>query len=81
MGWNRLERTGGASRLFDQALDGQRCISFIPSSAPGGPCAARPDHGGPVVAAVEQGNFFGVQFHPERSGPAGAELLSHFVRL
>jgi imidazole glycerol-phosphate synthase subunit HisH len=82
MGWNRLERTGADSRLFDQALDGQQMYFVHSFQAPGGPWVrCQTDHGGPVVAAVEQGNFFGVQFHPERSGPAGAELLSRFVRL
>jgi glutamine amidotransferase len=28
---------------------------------------------------VQRGNFSGVQFHPERSGPAGARLLKNFV--
>lgn len=36
-------------------------------------------HGGPFSAVVRQDNFYGVQFHPERSAQAGAELLRKFL--
>ena len=42
--------------------------------------AATVDHDGPVVAAVEQGPLTGVQFHPERSGAAGARVLENVLR-
>jgi glutamine amidotransferase len=32
-------------------------------------------------AAIHKDNFYGVQFHPERSGDAGAQLLENFVSL
>jgi glutamine amidotransferase len=41
---------------------------------------AEVDHDGPVVAAVERGPVAGVQFHPERSGVAGARLLQNVLR-
>ena len=37
------------------------------------------DHGTPFTAIVQRENFSGVQFHPERSGSAGAQLLKNFV--
>jgi len=42
--------------------------------------AAEVDHDGPVVAAVEAGPVAGVQFHPERSGHAGARCLTNVLR-
>ena len=41
---------------------------------------ARVDHGGAVVAAIEDGVLAGVQFHPERSGAAGARVLENVLQ-
>jgi imidazole glycerol-phosphate synthase subunit HisH len=38
------------------------------------------DHCGSFVAVLEQDNIFATQFHPEKSGPVGAQILSNFVR-
>ncbi len=39
------------------------------------------DYGSPFTAAVNKDNFYGVQFHPERSGKAGAQLIKNFLEL
>jgi imidazole glycerol-phosphate synthase subunit HisH len=75
MGWNEL-RVTAPSRLLER-LDGEH-VYFAHSyaCAPDAAIAvAEVEHGGPVVAAVEHGSVAGVQFHPERSGPAGARAL------
>jgi len=37
------------------------------------------EHGAPFVAAVENGPLVATQFHPEKSGDAGAQLLENWV--
>jgi glutamine amidotransferase len=37
------------------------------------------EHGGPFIAAVENGPLCATQFHPEKSGDAGARLLRNWV--
>ncbi|QUJ68406.1 imidazole glycerol phosphate synthase subunit HisH [Photobacterium sp. GJ3] len=39
------------------------------------------DYGKPFTAAVQSGNYYGVQFHPERSGKAGAQLIKNFLEM
>jgi glutamine amidotransferase len=79
MGWNTLSLRG-ASKILE-GLGGED-VYFAHSYT------ARPEeelrgaeveHGGPVVAAVERGALAGVQFHPERSGKAGARLLENVI--
>lgn len=41
---------------------------------------AQCNYGEAFTAAVQKDNFYGVQFHPERSGAAGAQLLKNFWR-
>jgi glutamine amidotransferase len=75
MGWNEL-RVKAPSRLLER-LDGEDAyFAHSYACAPEAAIAvAEVDHDGPVVAAVEHGAVAGVQFHPERSGPAGARVL------
>lgn len=42
---------------------------------------AESEYGQRFPSAVRKGNIFGVQFHPEKSGPGGLRLLGNFVRL
>jgi glutamine amidotransferase len=80
MGWNALRVLRPAGLLA--GLDGAD-VYFAHSYAaePADPVVitAAVDHDGPVVAAVESGPLAGVQFHPERSGAAGARLLESLL--
>ncbi len=79
MGWNTVEadrRTGLLDGIGPEAR-----FYFVHSfAAPVNEFTlARCAHGTAFAAIVQRGNFSGVQFHPERSGPAGARLLQNFV--
>lgn len=77
MGWNRLEQCRG--RLLED-MEGS-WVYFVHSYFASG-CeevlAAVTDYGIPITAAVERGNVFGCQFHPEKSGQAGLSILKRF---
>ncbi len=83
MGWNSL-RYRAATSLFS-GLPEQEHVYFVHSyhAAPLDPgiITAVADYGGPVVAAVGRGNIQAVQFHPEKSGRVGLEILRNFVAL
>lgn len=76
MGWNALA-VHQPSVLLD-GLDGADVYfahSFAVEPADPRLAVAEVDHGGAIVAAVEAGPLAGVQFHPERSGAVGAQVL------
>jgi glutamine amidotransferase len=80
MGWNALEPRRRSTLL--EGLDGHD-VYFAHSYAvepEDEVVVAEVDHEGRVVAAVERGAVAGVQFHPERSGSAGAHVLANALR-
>jgi glutamine amidotransferase len=81
MGWNTLEPTRPAAILTGvEGADVYFAHSFAAEPADARVTAATVDHDGTIVAAVEQGPLAGVQFHPERSGAAGARVLENLLR-
>ena len=80
MGWNALEVKQG--RLL-KAVNGQY-VYFVHSFYAEN-CAdslsAVTEYDISITAAVEQGNIFGCQFHPEKSGKVGLSILENFCRL
>jgi len=81
MGWNQL-----ADPRADPLLEGierGEYFYFVHSYAvPASEVTlAEVHYGESVSAVVRRGNFWGTQFHPERSASAGARLLANFLRL
>ncbi|WP_127959407.1 imidazole glycerol phosphate synthase subunit HisH [Serratia microhaemolytica] len=81
MGWNRVTAQAG-NRLF-RGIEQGSYFYFVHSYAmPLCPnTIAQTCYGETFTAAVQKDNFFGVQFHPERSGTAGAQLLKNFLEM
>jgi len=81
MGWNQL-RLRAESALLNGIADGGYAY-FIHSYAlpEGAYTRATAEYGAPFSAVVEQDNFYGTQFHPERSAALGARLLANFLEL
>ncbi len=78
IGWNRV--TFGKDSLFEGITDGTP-FYFVNSYAAANVASeiARADYGGAFTAAVQSGNVFGVQFHPEKSSAAGLRVLRNFL--
>ena len=81
MGWNRVYPKAG-DRLFRGIEDGAY-FYFVHSYAMpvNANTIAQCQYGEAFTAAVQKDNFYGVQFHPERSGAAGAQLLKNFLEM
>ena len=80
MGWNALEVKQG--KLLKE-VDGQY-VYFVHSFYASGceeSLSAVSEYGIPITAAVEQGNVYGCQFHPEKSGNVGLSILRRFCEL
>jgi imidazole glycerol phosphate synthase glutamine amidotransferase subunit len=90
MGWNQV-RVQGTSRLLAGIQDNSFFYFahsyYLPVDASVGAAGAVPRIAGvaeyafPFVTAVETGNIFGVQFHPEKSGDTGARVVANFAAL
>jgi imidazole glycerol phosphate synthase glutamine amidotransferase subunit len=82
MGWNTLRRTNSSVLLNGIADEAYFYFahSFAVSTADPSIVACC-SHGQEFAAVVEKKNIFAVQFHPEKSGQAGARVLQNFLRL
>ena len=79
IGWNAL-KFEKPSALFKYVNDGD-CVYFVHSYYAAdcdGAVTATAEYGAPLTASVECGNVYGCQFHPEKSGDVGLNILRAF---
>ena len=79
MGWNTVRHQPEHPLFEGIAQDSHFYFVHSYSIAVGACTVAESHYGSAFSAAVQQGNFYGVQFHPERSGKSGARLLHNFL--
>ncbi len=80
IGWNALHFTKKKSPLFRYVREGD-CVYFVHSfhaARCGEDVIAVSEYGAPLTAAVQRGNVCGCQFHPEKSGKVGLNILRAF---
>lgn len=80
MGWNNIGNLD--SKLF-KGIDAGSFVYFVHSYRPGLCCdtIATANYGGMFSAALKYENFYGTQFHPEKSGDVGEMILANFMAL
>ncbi len=83
IGWNNLDIKSGSVLLDGLGSDDRFYFVHSFYAVPADPAivAATCTHGYRFCAAVERGNLFATQFHPEKSGDAGLHILRNFNRL
>jgi glutamine amidotransferase len=81
MGWNQLAPLRGDPIL--EGISADDYVYFVHSFAVpvSAMTLASTDYGVALSAIVRRGNFWGTQFHPERSAQTGARVLENFLRL
>ncbi|MCC2605548.1 imidazole glycerol phosphate synthase subunit HisH [Planctobacterium marinum] len=79
MGWNQIQ-VAQDSPLFHNIDSGSWFYFVHGYCVPVGPhTLASTEYSQPFSASIRNNNVFGVQFHPERSGDAGAQLIKNFI--
>jgi glutamine amidotransferase len=81
VGWNSLSIQPGSRLLRGVAQDSFVYYTHSYHAPVAAETTAVSEYGIQFAAAVEQGNIFGVQFHPEKSGDVGLAILKNFCEL
>ena len=80
IGWNELE-LNKPCKLLEKGGEYVYFVHSYAADCPSENVAAYCDYGMKVPALVFNGNVYGAQFHPEKSGEAGLEMLKKFAKL
>jgi len=80
MGWNTIFSLKNG--IFSSSME-QQFVYFVHSyyAEAGENSAAVCNYIEPFSAALHRGNFYAMQFHPEKSGKVGSEILENFLKL
>ena len=81
VGWNTLSLQRDASILDGVADQSQVYFTHSYVAPPTSETVAMAEHGEPFSAVVQRANIAGVQFHPEKSGEVGLQILRNFIQL
>jgi imidazole glycerol-phosphate synthase subunit HisH len=84
MGWNNLEIIKKESKLLQGIKDGSWAYfvhSYLIAPENNSIVSATSQYGVSVPAIVEEGNLYGTQFHPEKSGKLGAIIMKNFLNV
>ena len=79
-----LDKPSRRTKAISADLAGGELVCFVHSFAGFGckvQCTATTEYGAELTAAVQNGNVYGTQFHPEKSGETGLKILKAFCRL
>lgn len=82
MGWNNLEIIKKESKLLQGIKDGSWAYfvhSYLIAPENNSIVSATSQYGVNIPAIVEEGNLYGTQFHPEKSGKLGAIIMKNFL--
>ena len=81
MGWNELEPVGASPLLAGVPRGAYAYFVHSYAAPPGAYTRAVTTYGLAFSAVIEQRNFFGTQFHPERSSKLGSQILDNFLKI
>ena len=83
IGWNALKFKGEKSEIYKYVNEGD-CVYFVHSfyaKADADCITATTEYGIELTASIENGNVYGTQFHPEKSGKVGLNILRAFCEI